>query len=107
MAKCFRTTCAVQVATCKHSQTGEMYCPRCAHRINEHNPGLVLFPLRRDAEGIDLMNLMEWVHGVKFNVFTPEDGGAHWATSTHYQTGLSAFGVERPAWATHVAWFSK
>lgn len=45
--KCARTACQSTKATCRHTQTGRMYCRKCAHAINEANPerpGLVDIP---------------------------------------------------------------
>lgn len=36
--KCSRTQCPSLRATCRHRQTGAMYCRPCAHAINKHNP---------------------------------------------------------------------
>jgi hypothetical protein len=41
---CSRTACRKTPATCRHTQTGRLYCHRCARAINEHNPGLVEIP---------------------------------------------------------------
>ena len=48
--KCARTACMSMNAVCQHTQTGRLYCPRCARRINEANPqvpNLITFPKSR------------------------------------------------------------
>jgi hypothetical protein len=42
MFECSRTACSSDRAECWHSQTGRLYCVRCARRINDHNPDLVV-----------------------------------------------------------------
>jgi hypothetical protein len=42
--KCRRKVCNSHNAICRHTQTNEMYCPKCAKKINQFNPGLVEFP---------------------------------------------------------------
>lgn len=37
---CARRACS-RVASCRHVQTGELYCVPCARKINEHNPGTI------------------------------------------------------------------
>jgi hypothetical protein len=36
--KCARTACESTNAVCRHTHDNRMYCPSCAHKINEHNP---------------------------------------------------------------------
>lgn len=43
--KCHRGACQSTNAVCLHTQNGHLYCPACAHGINEANPQLVLFPI--------------------------------------------------------------
>lgn len=38
--KCNRTVCT-RTGIFRHSQNGQLYCPRCARKINEDNPGLI------------------------------------------------------------------
>lgn len=52
--KCRRTACQSDNAVCRHSQTGDMYCPRCARKINEHNPGLVAWPVNTQEDRMQL-----------------------------------------------------
>lgn len=41
--KCARRACSNTANVIfRHRQTGERYCPRCARKINEGNPGLVV-----------------------------------------------------------------
>ncbi len=42
--KCARTACYNMNAMCRHKDTGHLYCPKCARKINEIAPGLVEFP---------------------------------------------------------------
>ncbi len=44
--KCRVSSCGSTLnVVCRHTLTGQFYCPRCARNINEHNyPGLVVFP---------------------------------------------------------------
>ncbi len=50
MMNCSRRSCGVEGATCRHTQTGKMYCVPCARAINAHNPQigipLVVIPIR-------------------------------------------------------------
>jgi len=43
---CNRSACGApslpEIPHMIHTQSGEWYCPSCARRINEHNPGLVV-----------------------------------------------------------------
>jgi hypothetical protein len=40
--KCARTACpATKNVVCRHAHDGRFYCPKCARKINEYNPGLV------------------------------------------------------------------
>lgn len=53
--KCRRAACQQPFAVCKHSQTGEYYCVRCARWINELNsdvPNLVVIPNFKEILGI-------------------------------------------------------
>lgn len=47
--KCARTACEnTHNIVCRHTQSGQLYCPSCARRINEANPehpGLVTLPM--------------------------------------------------------------
>lgn len=48
--ECSVTVCKRTNACCRHRQTGDVYCPRCARKINDANPmpdkvPLVLFPI--------------------------------------------------------------
>ncbi len=36
--KCNRTACNTPVCTHYHIDTGELYCVKCARKINEYNP---------------------------------------------------------------------
>jgi hypothetical protein len=43
--KCRRTACdSTHNIICRHTQTGDLYCPRCARAINDYTPGLVDWP---------------------------------------------------------------
>ncbi len=46
--KCRRAACNVELTgknACRHADSGELYCPRCARKINEGaGRVLVLFP---------------------------------------------------------------
>lgn len=50
-AKCARKACGSNYAACKHTQSGYYYCPKCARKINEANPGLVKFPDKHTTPG--------------------------------------------------------
>ena len=42
---CFRTACKSNVnIVCQHRENGKFYCPGCARKINDFNPGLVHVP---------------------------------------------------------------
>ena len=48
--KCARRACNSENAVCRHTQTGRLYCPRCARKINEavvRATPLVTFPSDR------------------------------------------------------------
>lgn len=45
---CSRAACRQTPAPCKHTQTGDHYCVKCARKINEANPGLILIPTEYD-----------------------------------------------------------
>lgn len=47
--RCSRTACGGGKAIFRHSQTGKLYCPPCARRINEAHPDLVV---RMDHDAI-------------------------------------------------------
>jgi hypothetical protein len=50
--KCARTACkSTRNVRCRHTQTGRLYCPRCARAINDHNPGFVEFP-KSESKGV-------------------------------------------------------
>jgi hypothetical protein len=53
--KCNRTACDAH-GCCVHTENGKLYCPRCARKINECNPGLVAFP--KMNEPIEQRNLV-------------------------------------------------
>lgn len=43
--KCRRTACdSIHNIICRHTQTGDLYCPACARAINDFTPGLVEWP---------------------------------------------------------------
>jgi hypothetical protein len=45
MSKCRRTACdATHNIICRHTQTGDLYCPACARAINDFTPNLVEWP---------------------------------------------------------------
>lgn len=51
--KCARTACsATRNVVCRHTHSGALYCPRCARKINEHNPGLVTMPGANEREEV-------------------------------------------------------
>lgn len=42
---CNRTACPhTKNVLCRHKDNGKYYCPSCAHRINEFNPGIIEMP---------------------------------------------------------------
>ena len=43
--KCYRTACNIEAhPLLKHSQNGQLYCIKCARKINDYNPGLIPWP---------------------------------------------------------------
>lgn len=43
-AKCARTVCKNPHANCRHTQTGALYCVRCARSINKYNGQIIEIP---------------------------------------------------------------
>jgi hypothetical protein len=56
--KCARTACKNEKACCWHSQSWELYCVRCARRINEFNPGCVVMWVPDTRDGRDGKSLI-------------------------------------------------
>lgn len=54
----------------------------------------------------DIMSVEEWQANVDFGSFIPSDGSGYWAKKDVCST-LSVWSVEKPEWATHVAWYNK
>jgi hypothetical protein len=58
--KCRRTACKVELTeknACRHTDTGDLYCPRCARRINEGcGRELVVFPKRIQIDSITFIS---------------------------------------------------
>jgi len=55
---CFRTACKSNVnIVCQHRDNGKFYCPGCARRINDFNPGLVCIPKPENVPHV----VAEWI----------------------------------------------
>lgn len=116
--KCFRKACKSFHATCLHTHSCDFYCVKCARAINEHNPGLVLWPMSRGlkGDGIEIIDAVDFVKPEYSNVYTADDGSGCWCTPDWYDPapidlsfgsgGIPPRVKDRPKWATHVKWFS-
>ena len=59
-----------------------------------------------DKHYCDFMTVEEWEEACESGCFISDDGSGHWATATQ-ESYLSVWSVEKPEWATHVAWYNK
>jgi hypothetical protein len=51
----------------------------------------------------DMIPLEQWEES---SAFYSDDGSGYWATETH-ESNWSVFSVDKPEWATHIAWYNK
>lgn len=65
--KCRRTACQSDSATCRHTQTGEMYCETCARRINRACYWGLVAGLPEDAGKVVVMTVNDQFVAVCLN----------------------------------------